>query len=848
MSLNTEYPGGAEPANSPSRLRITPRALLEARRIGSVDIHPDGHRVVFEVDEASFADSTTSVHLWLTEWVDPDMAAAMSAEGSDRPGPEDLTRQLTFSAGSEWDPRWSPDGRYLAFLSDRPDPADTDEDSELTAQVWVMPADGGEARKLTSAKDGVLLYRWHPVDANILFVAQKPLPPPIEAVRRDDMDQRRIDPIVLPEVRRTRSIWSIPIENGSRPELIWHGDPGLMDFDVSPNGERLCFVTNYTGDPNEYHCADLWLVQAGTETGPTAERICERAGDKSRLVWSPTGDAIAFLSSLDPDLSFSKQCAFVHRISDGQTDEGNSGLIQPAQEYDFDLSDLVWSRADGRLYALASVGMGSAIVRFEALDSALAEIVKAAPRSLIGNFATAPESIGFAWVSESLSALPEIKFTQDFHDIEQLTAINLSFCERYEMPRCQLLKWSAPDGLAVEGVYISPGEDVKPDHGAPPLVVQLHGGPKGRAACTLLDYFLAAVWAAEGYAVLAPNYRGSEGYGNSFALASRFDLGRGDYQDVMAGVEACVKSGWADASRLGVMGGSYGGFLTNIAICESSKFSAAISMFGIFSLQSDAGTSSFSRWNREYLGAYPWEAPELYHRLSPATRAVGITTPTLIIHGEQDENTFIGNSLELYHALRTRKIDCALVKYPREQHGLSEPNHRIDEMRRCLSWMDRYLRPEICRRAGEAVISADGDRQLNVLRTSPVWLPGSLHSTSDEQSFMVLEVLISIHALRAGLRSIEIRLEDVGLVVDGVGAETVTPVGVMLDAQGGKRLLKGNQLSVTHRVIEGFEEGLDVAFAFEAPTSGSGELRILGFGAVRLTWEEGETAELEPLV
>ena len=273
-----------ETTPAPPRQRITARALLEIKRPSDPKIHPDGRRVAFVLTEADFEESRMISHLWITEWQpsevedgeeteDAEEAAACDetarnepeeAEGEE-PGeneePEDLTRQLTFSDEGEEAPKWSPDGRYLAFLSSRPDltEPEPDDDDPVVDQVWILPIEGGEARKISNAREGVLDYAWLPDSSGILYLAPEARPKPVESVRKEARHRRKIDPVVEGEDKLRRQFWRVDVE-GRKPKLLFTGDYGIREFALSPDGERLCWITNYTGEENDYHIADLFVV------------------------------------------------------------------------------------------------------------------------------------------------------------------------------------------------------------------------------------------------------------------------------------------------------------------------------------------------------------------------------------------------------------------------------------------------------------------------------------------------------------------------------------------------------------------------------------------------------------
>jgi dipeptidyl aminopeptidase/acylaminoacyl peptidase len=887
----------ATPASaSHPKQRITPRALLEAKRLSDPKIHPDGHRVAFVVTEADFDESRWVSHVWLTEWLPEEAGEGepappkgeKRAEGAsdEEAGEHDPTRQLTFSHEGEAHPRWSPDGAYLGFLSARPDPtapsSDEDDEEEPKDQIWVLPVDGGEARRVTNAKEGVMDYTWTPDSRAIVYLAPEPRPRPIESVRKEDRERRKIDPVVEHDDRLRRQFWRVDVEE-RKPKLLFTGDYGIEEFALSPDGERLCYTTNYTGEWNDYHLLDLWLLDL--KDGATF-KLVERAGGKYHPRWSPDGKTVAFLSWFDPELSYSRESLFGAEApaSLSALPSGSPSVrIRPLSPewLDYDLTEFLWSPHDRAIYARAAVGTGDEIYRLDGEAVAL-KLDGAAERQGLERDA---ESGALVYVQESATALPEIFLREEQGGVHQLTKLNAEFAETYLLPRQEVVTWTSPDGMTIEGVLTYPLDYEEGTRA--PLIAQIHGGPKGRATNTLRDYYLAAVWSAEGYAVLQPNFRGSAGYGNAVAVANRRDLGGGDFADIMAGIDRCIAQGLADPARLGIMGGSYGGYMTNWAIGHTDRFKAAVSMFGIFHLQTDYSNSDLSRWDNDYLGAYYWEDPEIYRRLSPGSYIENIKTPTLIIHGDDDNNTFISNSKELYQALRHRGVTAQFVHYPREGHGLREPNHKLDEIRRSLAWMDRYVRhggqnPGVYR-IGDRVPSPDGLLELCVTRAEVVTFPGqppakSAESDAAEREMAFLEVALTLQhgdsrraasplTLSLADLRLEVREQATGTGEWAAGTEgrtlgqqatgnssspmpnslhptpyTLHPVGIPLDAPGGKALVEGDNLRIRRQPDE--ETG-QLAFACAVvfrvvKAGGDGLLRVGDFPPVALAWAGDE--------
>ncbi|MDE2126446.1 MAG: S9 family peptidase [Armatimonadetes bacterium] len=823
-----------------NRLRITPRALLEAPRLSDPQFHPDGHRIAFVVSEPDFNQSSWLSHIWITEWLEDgvDDEEPPPTPDEELPDPPDSTRQLTFSREGERNPRWSPDGRYLAFISTRLDPTEhePEHDEEVEDphdQIWVLPTDGGEAVKITSAPEGVLDFVWHPDCSSLLFVAAQPRPPAVDAVRRHDERQRRIDAVVEHEDRLRREVWRVSVDD-KRCDRLFTGDFGIEEIDVSPDGTRICYTTNYTGDGNDYHLIDVWVWEA--ESGEH-RRLLERNGAKYHPRWSPDGRNIAFTGPLDANVSFSRESLFVVRAPsvEGGEDLRPCRLMTPAG-FDCDVLAYEWSLLDASVVVVAATGASTGLFRLDPDLHALTE----GDLCEIEGFCVDPGSNVVAFVAHSATALDELYLVCPDGSRLCLTSLNRRFSETYAPPQMELLHWHSADGTPVEGVVTWPN-DMAPAQRYP-LVLQLHGGPKGRSALSMRDYLMHAVWAAHGYIVLRPNYRGSEGYGAAFCVANQRDLGGGDYADIMAGVSHVLERGVVDANRMAVMGGSYGGYLTNWIIGHTDRFRAAVSLFGVFHLMTDFSNSTYFRWDYDYLGAAWWEDPEIYRRLSPGTYVDRMQTPTLIIHGDEDDVTSISNSRELYRALRERGIATQFVHYPREGHGLGEPNHRLDELRRCLAWTDRHLH------GGNATLYQIGDRvpntelglELRVVSATHTEVPGWQPSIGGEAAPELLEVAFTISAAgpRDASAGYRVLAGEINLACDDT-SHRIAPKGIVTDSPGGKLLLTGDAL-----VIERFPDGktgalaVAISLAFD-PECNPGELwlHVPEFPPVWLAWD-----------
>ncbi len=789
--------------------KITARALLELKMPGDVRVAPDGRRIAFSVGETDWDGNRVAQHLHV-----------VATEG------EAPARQVTRGRSDESEPRWSPDGKWLAFLTAReedtgPDDAYEDPEDAPKAQVWLLPMDGagGEAERLTDAPEGVTDYGWMPDSRSVVYLAAEPRPAPWQAAREDRQD-RKDDAVVEREEKFRQQLWRVALEGDKKAKCIHPGDLGIGELAVSPDGAWVAYTTNYTGEENDYHRADVWALELATGA---ARQLTDGPGGKFHPVWTPDSRSVLFTRPLDPALSFSQENLYSVRLEDRT-------VACLTEDFPHDLIGWhgVWFDAAGALFVTAAVGTTTGIYRWTPLadEGTFTPVVEGDEH--VHDFHVAPDG-GLVYVASSTTDVPELLWlTPDARDAEPLTDLNEDWAAKYQLAPTKIVTYEAPDGLTIEALLtLPPGHD---EAQPLPLIVSLHGGPHGRTVQALSPFTAAQAWAGEGYAVLSPNYRGSEGYGEAFGTASRGDLGGGDYGDVMAGVDWAVAEGVADPDRLGVIGSSYGAYLVNWAVTRGTRFRAAVSEFGIFSLTTDFSNSEAPRWDTEYLGGFPWDVPETYARLSPASQADQIQTPVLIMHGEGDGNTFIANSQEMYQALRLLGRTVEFVRYPREGHGFFEPQHRLDEMRRVLAWFDRYVRDpdeRPCYRVGDK-LTHDG-WELIVPEVSLATYRGR----GEGERF--LEVTLALRD--AGERRLPLALgpDDVTLTRAGAG-RAARPAGLPVEALGGKALAEGRGWKFSF--VPGQDErglAISVRLAFRVgKTGGPHHLRVKDFPPIAL--------------
>jgi dipeptidyl aminopeptidase/acylaminoacyl peptidase len=802
VALSLAAPGHAQQPASPVR-RLTIEDALRWRIASNPIIAPDARRVAYLVSESDFEKSRTIAHLW---WVDTETKQA---------------RRLTNTDAVVSDPRWSPDGRWVAFLAAR---GAAEGGKEPKPQVWLLAGDGGEAQQLTHAVEGVLHYRWAPDSKSIYYAAREPLSEAAKALREQREKQKR-DAVVVDQEKFRREIWRIGVAE-KKPERMYAGDLGLDSFETSPDGRWIVYRTNLTGDPDHDHRYNLWLldVQSGA-----ARQLTDREGMEHSPAWSPDSTRIAFLGPRAAEISYSQDEVFVVPIT-AQTQIPEPQRL--TKSFAGQIERLVWPAKGNGIYFAAAVRTGNGLF---VLDPTNGSVKPASPETgfLTALDCTADASACTA-LAEGPATLPEVVLVRPpstTGEPVRLTDFSAQL-KSFTLGAQEVVRWKSKDGLEIEGILIRP-PGWQPGQRYP-LLVDIHGGPFGRRANTLTTGNYPQVLAAMGWLVLQPNYRGSSAYGHEFGIANRGDLGGKDYDDILGGVDYAIAQGWADPKRLAVMGGSYGGYMTNWMISQTDRFQVAVSNFGIFNLISDFSNSIYPRWEVDYLKDYYWDNLQIYLDRSPMKYVKQIRTPVLIQHGREDPNTFISNSKELYQALKQMGRKVKYVEYPREGHGFVEPNHIATQFHTVEAWLDEHV-PRAGERtvvAAEAVRSGPWELQVTSVRA-----PESYGGLAGKGRFVEVELLLratSPTTERFSLLVLDNAGGDVSLSADG---HLVYPEGLVTETLGTRLLVKSPGQVVT--VVpdrDGNHGALAVAIAFDVPADARALLlQVKDFPAVRIT-------------
>jgi dipeptidyl aminopeptidase/acylaminoacyl peptidase len=635
----------------------TAESEMTVKNIGPVRVSPDGKHVVYAVSSAVMTPEKSEYvsQIWVSK---SDGSGAM---------------QLTFAEKSSSDPQWSPDSKSLAFTSARGG----------KTNLYVIRLDGGEAEQITEVKSGVNSFQWAPDGKRIAFVMGDAASDEEEKNNKGKDDWRWIDENV--KLNRLYVINLEKDQNGKREPRKLSGDANVdSDFDWSPDGKTIVFIRTKLPKADYWTTADLLL--ADVSTGQVTNLAVTPAAENSP-VFSPDGKWIAFIVTNSPP-----RWAGYGRIALIPPSGGTPKLL--AETFDSQPDIIDWS-ADGRKLYLSEIrGTVSRISTMDVATGTMTDLNKGnevfgaismnRSRNMLGFTLQAPDKAPEAFVSNANTLLPV-----------QVSQVNANL-PKSPFGKTEVLRWKSPDGMEVEGLLTYPvsykqGQRV-------PLLVVIHGGPAGVFTQSYLAgsraVYPIATFAARGFAVLRVNPRGSSGYGQKFRFANIKDWGGGDFKDIMSGVDRVVEMGVADPDRLGVMGWSYGGFMTSWTITQTRRFKAASVGAAVTNIMSFIGTADIPSFVPDYFEGQPWENLELYRAHSAMFNAKGVTTPTLIQHGEADERVPISQGYEFYNALKVQNVPVRMIVLPRMPHGPNEPKMVLKAKQTNLEWFDKYLGQE----------------------------------------------------------------------------------------------------------------------------------------------------------
>jgi dipeptidyl aminopeptidase/acylaminoacyl peptidase len=651
---------------------ITPEDYFAFEFVSDPNLSPDGKTVAYVITKIDRNQNRRNSSIWMA-----------SLDGSRAPW------QFTTSPQSANSPRWSPDGKWLAFLSSRPSGEATPGGSSTAPaeparnQIYLLSMNGGEARRLTNLKNGVSAFRWAPDGTRMVVVSRiGPSDSRTDAKDRSDVRHYRNTTYKFNDSgwfddRRTH-FWVVEVGSGNSKQITEGNDWNDANPQWSPDGKQIAFVSNRTGkEYDEDRNSDVWVVPA---EGGTPVKISDHDESDGNPSWSPDGKTIAFTGEIH-DRDHPK--IFLAPATGGKSS------VLAVKDLDLIPSNLEWS-ADGQsLYFETGVKGEFQIFRANLQKQKVEQVTKG-PRAVRNADYNWPTRT-MVYTVNDFKHLDDLYVGVDGHDERKLTNLNESLWKQLQLAEVERFTYKSADDWDVDGFLVKPlGWQENKKY---PVILSVHGGPAGQYGVDWYHEF--QVYAAKGYAVIFTNPRGSTGYGQKFERGIAGEWGGKDYVDVMNGVDAALqKYPWLDADRMGVTGGSYGGFMTNWIVGHTNRFKAAVTLRSVVNFISDEGTRDGAYGHSPDFGGDLFERFDFFWDRSPLKYARNVKTPTLILHSDNDFRVPLEQGEQWFRALKHFGVTTEIVMFPRENHNLTrtgEPKHLVESLNWQLYWFDRFI-------------------------------------------------------------------------------------------------------------------------------------------------------------
>jgi dipeptidyl aminopeptidase/acylaminoacyl peptidase len=653
----------ANAADAPKKRAISLDDLAKLQRVSGPVVSPDGDWVLYTVGQVDTKEDKGQSHLWMVKW-----------DGS-------VHLQLTYGKEGASSPKFSPDGRYISFMSSRPGTTKGD-------QVWVMDRRGGEAEQLTNITDqNIQGYAWSPDSKKLLLALHpktepdpeegKPPAPPKPIVIDRYHFKQDIQGYLRNDAYNALYLWDLTAKKAEK--LTSDKNINENDAEWSPDGKWIAFVSNHDQDPDRTNNTDVFVVEA--KAGSAAKKLTTWSGpDGGRLAWSPDSKSIAYTQGAKLELLEYSQARPAVVTLDG-------AVSYPAAKFDRGVSQPCFS-ADGHLSYLVADDRNEYPAEVELAGDGIKRSL-----SQQGAVMTWDQAGGHTAVLYTNDTAPaEIYALENGANgtLRKLTTHNDALVAELNLVPTEDIEAKDKEGIEVHGLLTRP-TDFKA--GTPvPMILFIHGGPNGQDAHTF--DFLRQWLATKGYAELNVNYRGSSGRGQDYAKAIKADWGHFEVEDLLACVDKAVETGVADPNRLAVTGWSYGGILTDYTVASSDRFKAGISGAGVAAPMSFYGVDQYVLQYDNELGP-PWKNVQLYIKMSYPFLEIDkrVHTPMMFMGGTSDMNVPLIGGEQMYEALKSLGRPTELVVYPGQFHGFTRPSFIRDRYERWLGWWDKYLKP-----------------------------------------------------------------------------------------------------------------------------------------------------------
>jgi len=628
---------------------ITAEDYLNFEFLSDPQISPDAQWVAYTVATIDQKANRRVSRIWIA-----------SIDGS-RP-----TVPFTGETTSSTSPRWSPDGRFLAFLSAR---------DGGRAQIWLLSRNGGEARRVSNLENGASAFEWSPDGARFACLTRTgPPPSKTSDVRHYTHIYYKFNDTGYFDDKRSH-VAVIDVRTGASKQITDGDNWNDLDPHWSPDSSRIAFVSNRTGKEFDLdRNSDVWTIPVA---GGPLTKISDHVGPDTSPRWSPDGTKIAFLGAEDED---APPMIYVAPATGGKSTPVNKSFDQTATE-------LQWAEQGRALYFDSGVKGETHLYRMDASTGATTALTTG-PRSVRS---ASVQGKLIAYLSNDFTHLDDLYVRGDNSFDRQLTHLNTSLWEQRQLATVERINYTAADGWPIEGFLVKPiNFDPNKKY---PLVLSIHGGPSGQYGVDWFHEF--QVYAGKGWGVFFCNPRGSTGYGRKFQRGVVDEWGGKAYTDIMTGLEEATKrNSWIDRDRLGVTGGSYGGYMTNWITTQTDIFRAAVTLRSISNFISDDGTRDGAYGHQKDFGGDIFQNYDAYWKYSPLHFANKVKTPTLVLHSDNDYRVPIEQGEQWFRALQHFGVVSEIVMFPRENHNLTrtgEPKHLVESINWQCYWFDRFL-------------------------------------------------------------------------------------------------------------------------------------------------------------
>ena len=637
----------AVPVAGQERRAMTTDDGLDMGQVGGAMISPDGSWVLFSKSELNWEENERKTTWW-----------RVSAEGGEP------YRYIGDDGGGNF--QFSPDGSRLAFTRS------VDDESQL----FLLPTTGGEAVQLSEHETSIGSYAWSEDGSKIIFVATEPRTDEEEEAREAGYDAIFVDE--GPNGQQSgnwNNLWLIEVESGAERRLT-DTDHRIGSFSVAPNGDRILFTSRIENRRNQQNLSEIQLLEV--EAG-TIRQLTDNSAPEGRLSWAPDGRSFAYTARTDGEWEL-----LLDKIWVMDPDGGGRRIVSGA--FDGNIGNFVWAPDASEILFSGLHGTNNNLYRINLGSDSIEQITSSVGSLAPSSFSRDRAKMAYVFQDFDTPADIWVGLT-DGTGAVQLTDVNSTITDELVLGQGEVIRWESRDGTEIEGILMLPAEY---QSGVLPLLLHIHGGPAG----VFRNSFSASnhVWAGLGYAQLFPNVRGSSGYDDDLLRGNLRDIGSGDYEDLMTGVDELISRGIADPDKLGLRGWSYGGILGGWTITQTDRFKGA----SVGAMVSDWTSEYGPGFNHDvrlwYIGGTPWDNTDEWRERSALTHVANVTTPTLVLHGINDRTDTEPQSMMFFQALKDQGKITRYIRFPREPHGFQEPRHQRTRDVEEIRWIQKYVR------------------------------------------------------------------------------------------------------------------------------------------------------------